>query len=85
MVATHSRSTSGYSELQAVLSRISPQTLTLQLKQLEADGLIERQVFAETPVRVEYRLSTFGHTLSDVMDSLEAWGQRYLEYRKTHL
>lgn len=74
-----------YSELQAALPRISPQALTLQLKQLEADGLIERQVYAETPVRVEYRLSTFGQTLSDVMDSLEAWGQRYLEYRKAHL
>ena len=67
------------------MPRISPQALTLQLKQLEADGLIERQVYAETPVRVEYRLSTFGQTLSDVMDSLEAWGQRYLEYRKAHL
>lgn len=74
-----------YSELQNALPRISPQALTTQLKQLEADGLVERNVYAEVPVRVEYRLSQFGATLSDVMDSLESWGKSYLAHRKTHL
>ncbi|OOG21489.1 transcriptional regulator [Thioalkalivibrio denitrificans] len=74
-----------YSELQNALPRISPQALTTQLKQLEADGLVERDVYAEVPVRVEYRLSDFGATLSDVMDSLEDWGKSYLTYRKAHL
>lgn len=74
-----------YSELQNALLRISPQALTTQLKQLEADGLVERDAYAEVPVRVEYRLSKFGVTLSDVMDSLERWGQVYLAYRKNHL
>jgi DNA-binding HxlR family transcriptional regulator len=71
-----------YSELQRALPRISPQALTTQLKQLEADGIVERDVYAEVPVRVEYSLSTFGATLSDVMDSLESWGTSYLAYRK---
>lgn len=74
-----------YSELQSALSRISPQALTTQLKQLEADGLVIRTVHAEVPVRVEYQLSSFGATLSDVMDSLEDWGEAYLEYRKAQL
>ncbi|WP_082633084.1 winged helix-turn-helix transcriptional regulator [Lacimicrobium alkaliphilum] len=74
-----------YSELQRALPRISAQALTTQLKQLEADGLIERQVYAEVPVRVEYRLSEFGASLSEVMDSLESWGSSYLAYRKDHL
>lgn len=74
-----------YSELQRALPRISAQALTTQLKQLEADGLVERQVHAEVPVRVEYRLSEFGASLSDVMDSLESWGNSYLAYRKDHL
>ncbi|RFA30959.1 transcriptional regulator [Alkalilimnicola ehrlichii] len=74
-----------YSELQRALPRISPQALTTQLKQLEADGLVERDVYAEVPVRVEYRLSEFGATLSAVMDSLESWGTAYLAHRKSHL
>ncbi len=74
-----------YSELQAALPRISPQALTTQLKQLEADGLVVREVFAEVPVRVQYRLSEFGASLSGVMDQLEQWGESYLAYRKEHL
>jgi DNA-binding HxlR family transcriptional regulator len=72
-----------YSELQNALPRISPQALSTQLKQLEADGLVERNVYPEVPARVEYRLSDFGATLSDVMDSLENWGKSYLAYRRT--
>lgn len=73
-----------YSELQRALPRISPQALTTQLKQLEADGLVERDVYAEVPVRVEYRLSELGATLSDVMNSLESWGTAYLAHRKNN-
>lgn len=72
-----------YSELQRALPRISPQALTTQLKQLEADGLVVRNVYAEVPVRVEYQLSELGATLSSVMDSLESWGIAYQAYRKT--
>ncbi len=71
-----------YSELQNALPRISPQALSTQLKQLEADGLVQREVYAEVPIRVEYRLSKLGATLSDVMDSLEDWGESYLAYRR---
>lgn len=74
-----------YSELQAALPRISAQALTTQLKQLEADGLVDRQVFTEVPVRVEYQLSEFGLSLQEVMDRLESWGEAYLAYRKKYL
>ncbi len=70
-----------YSELQRALPLISPQALTTQLKQLEADGLVEREVYAQVPVRVEYRLSEFGTSLCKVLNSLEEWGESYLEYR----
>jgi DNA-binding HxlR family transcriptional regulator len=74
-----------YSELQRALPRISAQALTTQLRQLEADGLVIRELYAEVPARVEYQLSAFGASLSEVMDSLEHWGTSYLEYRKSHL
>lgn len=68
-----------FSELQAALGTVSSQALTAQLKQLEADGIIARTVYQEVPVRVEYRVTEFGATLSNVMDQLETWGISYLE------
>jgi DNA-binding HxlR family transcriptional regulator len=71
-----------FSELQAALPGISAQALTMQLRQLEADGVIARTVHDESPVRVEYSMTEFGATLSQVMDLLAAWGTAYLERRK---
>jgi DNA-binding HxlR family transcriptional regulator len=51
--------------------------LTQQLKELEHDGIIRRQVYAEVPSRVEYSLSAFGQSLLPVLDALYDWGVRY--------
>ena len=71
-----------FSELQAALQGITAQTLSLQLRQLEADDIVSRTVYPEVPARVEYALSEFGATLSGMMDQLEAWGATYLARRK---
>lgn len=71
-----------FSDLQTALRGITPQALSLQLRQLEADGVVARTVFAdEVPVRVEYSLTQDGHALSGVMDQLELWGAAYLARR----
>ena len=70
-----------FSELQMALPGITAQALTVQLRQLEADEVVARTLYPETPVRVEYALSEYGTTLSDVMDQLESWGVRYLARR----
>lgn len=70
-----------FSELQAALPGIAAQALTVQLRQLEADRIVARTVYPEVPSRVEYALSKYGTTLSDVMDQLEAWGADYLALR----
>jgi DNA-binding HxlR family transcriptional regulator len=71
-----------FSDLQAALTGITAQALSLQLRQLEADGVVVRAVFADdVPVRVEYSLTPHGRALSDVMDQLEDWGARYLADR----
>lgn len=70
-----------FSELQAAVPGITAQALTVQLRQLEADGIVSRVVYPEIPARVEYDLSEFGRTLSDVMDQLETWGAAYLARR----
>src|SRR5260370_38700284 len=77
--------TKRFSELLAARPGIAAQVLTIQLRQLEADGIIMRTVYPEIPARVEYELTELGSALSAVMDQLEVWGARYLEYRAQHL
>jgi DNA-binding HxlR family transcriptional regulator len=74
-----------FSDLQAAQPEIAPQVLTVQLRQLEADGIITRTVHPEIPARVEYALTELGRALSAVMDQLELWGTRYLEHRTQQL
>ena len=65
-----------YSLLQKNITEISKQTLTNQLRELEMDGIIERNVFAETPPRVEYVISEFGKTLLPIIDNMYQWGKQ---------
>jgi len=55
----------------------SQKVLTQQLKELERDGIVQRQVYAEVPPRVEYSLSDYGQTLQPVLDALYAWGKAH--------
>lgn len=71
--------TKRFCDLQQALPGISAQVLTVQLRQLEADDVVARTVFAEVPARVEYALTAHGRALSAVMDQLEAWGVDYLQ------
>ncbi|QUE52031.1 helix-turn-helix transcriptional regulator [Luteolibacter ambystomatis] len=71
-----------FSDIQCALEGASAQSLTLQLRQLEADEVIIRTIYPEIPVRVEYHLSEHGRTLAGLMDQLELWGQAHLA-RKT--
>ncbi|MDP0500603.1 MAG: helix-turn-helix domain-containing protein [Verrucomicrobiota bacterium JB022] len=71
--------TQRFSDLQAGLQGIAPQVLTVQLRQLEADGVIKRTVYPKVPARVEYELTEEGRSLSCVMDALDEWGTRYLQ------
>ena len=59
------------------LGGISPKVLTEQLRQLEADGLVAREVFAEVPPRVEYRLSEEDKTFLPALYTLCDWGKAY--------
>ncbi len=56
---------------------ISQKVLTDNLRALEEDGIIIREVFAEVPPRVEYSLSALGQTLRPILDALKEWGACY--------
>jgi DNA-binding HxlR family transcriptional regulator len=64
--------------LEREITGISPTMLTSQLRGLEADGLISREVFATVPPTVEYRLTAFGQTILPMMTEIKKWG---LEHR----
>lgn len=66
-----------YSQLKAVLPNISERILALQLRELERDGLIARNVYAAVPPKVEYSLSPLGQTLKPVLQVLSNWGDAH--------
>lgn len=66
-----------YSQLRKEMDTITEMTLSLQLKQLEKDGLISRTVYGDKPpIRVEYRLTDFGNTFVPVLDAILKWGNQ---------
>ena len=60
----------------------SQKVLTSNLREMEADALVERKVYAEVPPRVEYSLTALGQSLKPILDSLWAWGENYKEISK---
>ena len=71
-----------FSELQEALPGITAQTLTVQLRQLQADDIVSRTIYPEVPARVEYGLTEFGLTLAPIFEELETWGVTYQKRKK---
>ncbi len=65
-----------YNELYKLISTITERTLSLQLKQLEKDGLIKRKVYTKKPpLKVDYALTPFGESLVPVLTAIAQWGK----------
>jgi DNA-binding HxlR family transcriptional regulator len=62
-----------FGQLAQRLSLISRKVLTEQLRELEEDGIVHREAFAELPPRVEYSLTEYGRALLPIIDQLSAW------------
>ncbi|NML70395.1 helix-turn-helix transcriptional regulator [Chryseobacterium sp. RP-3-3] len=66
-----------YNELRKELPTVTEMTLSLQLKQLEKDGLVSRKVFGEKPpIKVVYSLTDLGKTFIPVLDAITEWGNQ---------
>ncbi|MFF4185046.1 winged helix-turn-helix transcriptional regulator [Streptomyces sp. NPDC001691] len=63
-----------FAELRRALPGVSEKMLTQHLREMEADALVHRKVYAEVPPRVEYSLTEHGETLNQALRSLGAWG-----------
>ena len=69
---------SRFCELERSLRGISPRTLSLRLRALEEEGIVERTTFAEVPPRVEYALTEKGLALIPIIDSMREYGRDWL-------
>jgi DNA-binding HxlR family transcriptional regulator len=67
-----------FCELERSLKGISPRTLSLRLRELEENGIVERQTYAEVPPRVEYALTKKGEALIPIVDAMRSYGEQYL-------
>lgn len=69
--------TKRFGELKRSLGNVTQKVLTAQLRDMEENGLVHRQVYAEVPPRVEYSLTDLGKSLKLVLDAMWAWGAGY--------
>src|SRR5437867_4363761 len=69
---------SRFCELERSLQGISPRTLSLRLRALEDEGIVERQTYPEVPPRVEYALTEKGRALLPIIDDMRAYGRAWL-------
>ena len=69
--------TKRFGELKKSIGSVSQKVLTAQLRDMEANGLISRKVYAEIPPRVEYSLTNLGKSLKPILDAMKNWGEDY--------
>lgn len=69
---------SRFCELERSLGGISPRTLSLRLRDLEQNGIVERRTFAEVPPRVEYALTAKGRALIPIVEAMRRYGEEWL-------
>ena len=69
--------TKRFGELKKSIGSVSQKVLTAQLRDMEVNGLVHREVYAEVPPRVEYSLTELGRSLKPILDSMWSWGEGY--------
>jgi DNA-binding HxlR family transcriptional regulator len=70
-----------FSELKRLIPKISQAMLTHQLRELESDGLVHREIYREIPPKVEYSLTPIGYKFVPIINLMGQWGNEYLENR----
>ena len=66
-----------FNEIRRILEDISQKVLTQNLHEMEKDGLVNRKVYPEIPLKVEYSLTKLGYSLKPILDEMVEWGIKY--------
>ena len=69
--------TKRFGELKKSIGSVSQKVLTAHLRDMEQNGLVHREVYAEVPPRVEYSLTELGRSLEPILDAMRNWGEGY--------
>jgi len=67
-----------FSELRESIPDLSDRMLSERLKELEEEGIVERHVYPETPVRIEYKLTPKGEDLAEIVEAVSRWAHEWL-------
>ena len=68
-----------FSDIRSLIPELSDRVLTARFKELEAEGIIERKVYPETPVRIEYNLTEKGLALQKAMSEIQKWADIWIK------
>ncbi|UJF35803.1 winged helix-turn-helix transcriptional regulator [Paenibacillus hexagrammi] len=71
--------TKRFGELRKIYPQVTHHSLTLQLRDLEREGIIDRKTYDQVPPKVEYSLTEFGKTLIPIISLMKEWGELYME------
>ena len=77
LITLNANGTMRFSDIHKTIEDISQRMLTVTLRTLESDGLVERKIYAEVPPRVEYSLTEPGRSLKPILDAMWIWGEGY--------
>ncbi|NEO25778.1 MAG: helix-turn-helix transcriptional regulator [Kamptonema sp. SIO4C4] len=66
-----------FGELQRALTGVTQKMLTQQLRELEADGIVHREVYPVVPPKVEYSLTPLGESLEPILQAMHEWGEKH--------
>ncbi|MEI7554426.1 helix-turn-helix domain-containing protein [Candidatus Chlorohelix sp.] len=69
-----------FNELLKIVGTVSDRVLTERLRELETEGLLERLVHPDSPVRIEYMLTPKGRSMEQVLDALQDWANKWVSY-----
>lgn len=67
-----------FNELQRAVSGITQKMLTQQLREMESDGIVHREIYLQVPPKVEYSLTPLGKSLKPIIDSMHEWGIEHI-------
>lgn len=76
--------TKRFNELKRLIPSVSQRVLTLQLRELEEDNVINRKIFPQIPPKVEYSLSQLGKELQNILFALQEWGEKVMKQTDTN-